>query len=459
MLQMKKLVTPKTGEAVFVLLLTLSLLSIFIIGLGVAPHIPLLLALFILIGYGLLKGVKYRDLEAGMVEGTSSSLGAVYLFFMIGILTSSWMVGGTIPTLMMTSFELVTPQFFFMTIFIVTGIVGISIGSSLTTVATIGVAFFSMAAALDLSLPMAAGAIVSGAFFGDKMSPLSDTTTIASKTVGVDLFEHIKNMGWTTIPAFLISAVLFAILTPSVGELNLAQLEEYKQNILATGLVHGYSWIPIIVLFICTFLRVPAVLTLFISSATALILSRFHSSYTIGEYVDILFGGFETNTGHEAIDALLSKADGLMGMMFTISLVLLALSMGGLLFKLGIIQAILEPFAHRLKTKASVIVGAACTAIGVNLAIGEQYLSILLTGQSFAPHFEKNGLAMKNLSRVMEDAGTVINPLVPWGVCGIFISTTLGIPVMSYIPFAFFCLLSPILTIIFGLTGKTLTKA
>ena len=458
MLEMERAYEPKPWEAALLVIGIILTIGLSIYFLNVAPHIPIILAIVLLIAYGAVRGVSYKEMERGMTTGAGTSLSAIYLFFFIGILVSSWLLSGTIPALMHASFTFVSPTFFLMTVFIVTGIVGISIGSSLTTVATLGVAFFGMGGALDISPAMTAGAIVSGAFFGDKMSPLSDTTTLASQTVGVDLFEHIRNMGWTTIPAFLISATLFAFLSPNVGDVNMDQLNAFIVGLEETGLIHWYSWIPLVLLFALTIFRLPAVVTLALSSFVAIGLSFLHTNEGLGYVMNTLFGGYVASTGNEAIDALLSKG-GLMSMMFTIALVVLALSMGGLLFKLGIIQSLLSTVAHKLKSASSVIVGAALTAIGINLTIGEQYLSILLTGQSFAPHFEQNGLAAKNLSRVMEDAGTVINPLVPWSVCGIFIADALGIPVMSYVPFAFFCLLSPVLTIVFGLTGKTLTAA
>lgn len=456
MLQMKASHQPTIGEAVLVLLGVVGILGLFMIGFETAPQIPLLFTIFALLGYGLLKGVSFQRLEAGMIEGAHTGVGAVYLFFMIGILVSSWLIGGTIPTIMAASMQLISPSLFYLAIFVITGIVGISIGSSLTTVATIGLTFFSIAMLYDLNAAITAGAIVSGAFFGDKMSPLSDTTTIASKTVGVDLFEHIQNMLYTTIPAFVISAIFFWWVSPQAETMDMTAIDAYRVALEETGLVHGYSWIPLIALFILVILKVPAILSMFISSVLAIALSYLHQSTTVQALFGILLNGFQLQSTNEALVSLLSKG-GLMSMMFTVSLVLLALSMGGLLFTLGIVQTLLTAISHRLRSVGSVITGAALTAIGINVTIGEQYLSILLTGQSFAPYFEKNGLAMKNLSRVMEDAGTVINPLVPWSVCGIFIATTLGVPTVDYLPFAIFCLVSPVLTILFGWTGKTLT--
>lgn len=448
---------PRFLEASFITILIIAIMAYSIGYLKATPHIPIFLVIAILLAYGLLKKVPFRDLEGGMIAGASAGLGAVFIFFFIGILISSWIMGGTIPTLIYYGFLTVSPNFFFAIVFLICSIVGISIGSSLTTVATVGVAFMGIAGAMDISLIITAGAIVSGAFFGDKMSPLSDTTNLASGTVGVDLFEHIKNMGWTTIPAFLISFVLYAIISPTGAATSFETVEQFKGGLLSTGLIHWYTLLPIVVLVIMTFYKAPAVITLAVVSIIGVGLGSLLDPVPASDVFKILFDGFVSQTGNKEVDALLTRG-GMNSMLFTIALVLLALTMGGLLFTLGIIQSILAKVESLFKSAGSVITGAAITGIGVNTLIGEQYLSILLTGEAFKAQFAKVGLAPKNLSRVMEDAGTVVNPLVPWSVCGIFITSVLGISTLDYLPFTFFCLLGPILTILFGWSGKTLTK-
>ncbi|MCT1539027.1 MULTISPECIES: Na+/H+ antiporter NhaC [Lysinibacillus] len=448
---------PRFLEASFITILIIVIMAYSIGYLKATPHIPIFLVIALLLAYGLLKKVPFRDLEGGMIAGASAGLGAVFIFFFIGILISSWIMGGTIPTLIYYGFLTVSPNFFFAIVFLICSIVGISIGSSLTTVATVGVAFMGIAGAMDISLTITAGAIVSGAFFGDKMSPLSDTTNLASGTVGVDLFEHIKNMGWTTIPAFLISFVLYAIISPTGAATSFETVEQFKGGLLSTGLIHWYTLLPIVVLVIMTFYKAPAVITLAVVSIIGVGLGSLLDPVPASDVFKILFDGYVSQTGNKEVDALLTRG-GMNSMLFTIALVLLALTMGGLLFTLGIIQSILAKVESLFKSAGSVITGAAITGIGVNTLIGEQYLSILLTGEAFKAQFAKVGLAPKNLSRVMEDAGTVVNPLVPWSVCGIFIASVLGISTLDYLPFTFFCLLGPILTILFGWSGKTLTK-
>lgn len=439
---------PSLKLALSFFFLIIVLISYFIIFLETVPHIPIIVGIFMLIGYGLISRISFKDLEAGMVAGATAGMGAIFLFFLIGILISSWMMSGTIPTLIYTGFSFVTGTWFYAVVFAITGIIGISLGSSLTTTATIGVAFIGMATAIDASLAITAGAIVSGAFFGDKMSPLSDTTNLASSLVQVDLFDHIKHMSFTTIPAFIISFIVYALLSPS-GDLPLHAVNEYKSALVATDLMFWTSWIPLIVLILCTIFRLSAFISLSISSIVATILAMVMSKLSIASIWGIWFDGYVATTEFEPINELLSKG-GINSMLFTISLVIVALGFGGLLFVTGIIPAILSSFQEKLVKVRSIIISTAATAIGVNVLIGEQYLSILLTGETFKTVYQKDGLPNKMLSRTLEDAGTVINPLVPWSVCGVFIADVLNVPVLTYLPFALFCLLSPVITVIFN---------
>lgn len=457
MFRIKAVQKPSLLEAILVTFVIVFIMNISILKFDSAPHIPLIISILFLMIYGLIKRVSYKELEQGITEGALVGIAATFLFFFIGMLIASWMMAGTIPTLIYVGFNIVTPKFFLAIVFIVTAIVGISVGSSLTTVGTVGVAFIGIASAIDISLAMTAGAIVSGAFFGDKMSPLSDTTNMASSILQVDLFDHIKNMGWTTLPAFIISFILFAILSPDISAADITNMEAFKQGLLDTGLVHWYAAvIPIVVLIVFSLMKAPALLALAAGTLSAIIVSFFHTIHPLKDLLGILFEGFTSNTGVEEIDELLTRG-GMESMFFTIGIVLLALSLGGLLFTLGIVPKLLSAIEKSLKKVSSVIVASALTAIGINVLIGEQYLSILLTGETYQAQYKKVGLDAINLSRVSEDAGTVVNPLVPWSVCGVFITKVLEVPTVAYLPFAFFCLLTPILTILFGITGRTLT--
>lgn len=443
---------PALSESILFFILTIGLISYFLIGLGTEPHIPILIALLLIVMYGLIRKIPFKYLEAGMIAGAKSGMAAIFLFLLIGILISSWMISGTIPVLINTGFTLIGGTWFYAIVFAVTAIIGVSLGSSLTTTATVGVAFIGMGSAMDASLAITAGAIVSGAFFGDKMSPLSDTTNLASTIVQVDLFAHIKHMSLTTIPAFVISFILFAILSPNEA-ITIESLETYRSSLGATGLIHWTSWIPLIFLVFATAFRVPAFISLAASSVIATLLARMTSGLMWSDIWGIWFNGYTAETGFEPVDSLLTKG-GINSMLFTISLVILALGFGGLLFVTGIIPTLLSSFQQKLQKVRAIIASTAATALGVNVLIGEQYLSVMLTGETFKGVYQQSGLSNKVLARTLEDAGTVINPLVPWSVCGVFIADVLGVSVLTYLPFAFFCLLSPVITVIFG--GRTL---
>lgn len=250
MFAFKSLLNMPRFEAIAVALALVAAMGYTIISLEWLPHMSIVTAIVVLLLYGLMRGLKYQDMQNGMIGAVGQGMGAIYLFFFIGLMVSALMMSGAIPTLMYYGFGLISPTYFYFSAFALCSIIGISIGSSLTTCATVGVAFMGMAAAFHADMAMTAGAIVSGAFFGDKMSPLSDTTGISASIVGIDLFEHIKNMMYTTVPAWLISAALMLWLLPNVAAHDMNSVEAFRAQLEATGLVHAYSLIPFALLVI-----------------------------------------------------------------------------------------------------------------------------------------------------------------------------------------------------------------
>ena len=450
---------PSKKEAVISILIVFFILGFPMIAIrDMVPHIPILLALICLIVYGRARGISFDKMQDSMAESVHTSMGAIYLFFFIGILVTALMISGAIPSLIYFGLNIISSKTFYLSSFLATAIIGIAIGSSLTTVATLGVALMSISNAFGLNPAITAGAIVSGAFFGDKMSPLSDTTGIAASIVGIDLFDHIKNMMYTTIPAFIVSAIAFNLMSLGQDAASLDGIESFRSSILATGLVHPYSLLAFGVLILLSIRRIPAVLTLIYTSLASLLISKLHSSYSMGQLAKFFFDGFSMDGLSQDIGSLVSRG-GISSMFFTMTIVILALSLGGLLFGLGIIPSILNSLNQVLDSPSRVSTCVVATALGVNLIVGEQYLSILLAGRTFKPIYDQLGLHPKNLSRTLEDSGTVINPLVPWGVCGAFSTSMLGVATLSYLPFAIFCYTSLILTIVVGLTGLTMTRS
>lgn len=450
---------PSKKEAVISILIVFFILGFPMIAIrDMVPHIPILLALICLIVYGRARGISFDKMQDSMAESVHTSMGAIYLFFFIGILVTALMMSGAIPSLIYFGLNIISSKTFYLSSFLATAIIGIAIGSSLTTVATLGVALMSISNAFGLNPAITAGAIVSGAFFGDKMSPLSDTTGIAASIVGIDLFDHIKNMMYTTIPAFIVSAIAFTLMSLGQDAASLDGIESFRSSILATGLVHPYSLLAFGVLILLSIKRIPAVLTLIYTSLASLLISKLHSSYSMGQLAKFFFDGFSMDGLSQDIGSLVSRG-GISSMFFTMTIVILALSLGGLLFGLGIIPSILSSLNQVLDSPSRVSTCVVATALGVNLIVGEQYLSILLAGKTFKPIYDQLGLHPKNLSRTLEDSGTVINPLVPWGVCGAFSTSMLGVATLAYLPFAIFCYTSLILTVIVGLTGLTMTRS
>ncbi|MGE7876816.1 Na+/H+ antiporter NhaC [Peribacillus muralis] len=439
-------------EAICVLAMLFLIIAIGIIRYELVPHIPIIAAILFLFVYGKIKKLPFSIMEGAIVKGAVSGMGAIYIFFFIGMLISIWMASGTIPTIMYYGFDWISGKYFYAVTFLVCSLIGLCIGSSLTTSATVGVAFIGMAAALDLSLAITAGAIISGAFLGDKMSPLSDSTNLASGTVGVPLFEHINNMQWTTIPGFIISLIIFYFLSPNVKVARVEEIEAMTKALEMETNISLWSLLPFVIILVMALKKMSAIPTLSAGIVSAAVIAFIQTpSLTVVKLADILYGGFVLKSGVEQLDTILSRG-GIESMMFSVSMVLLALAMGGLLFELGVIPSILHAVQDSLTSIAKVISATVFAGIGVNFLVGEQYLSVILPGKAFQQKYEDLGLQPKTLGRVLEDAGTVVNPLVPWGVCGVFLTKVLGVPTMEYAPFAFFCLLCPVLSLIAGFT-------
>ncbi|MDO5056309.1 MAG: Na+/H+ antiporter NhaC [Lautropia sp.] len=458
MLKIQPLIEMPRTEAFLVSAVLVAVMGHVIIAVGWLPHMALLMAIVFLLIYGMVRGLRYADMQSRMIASVGQGMGAIYLFFFIGLLVSAMMMSGAIPTLMYYGFGLVSPAYFYLSAFVLCSLIGVSIGSSLTTCATIGVAFMGMSVAFHASPAITAGAIVSGAFFGDKMSPLSDTTGISASMVGIDLFEHIRNMAYTTVPAWLLTAGLLTWAVPEVVAGNLAHAEVFREQLLKTGLVHGYALLPFVLLLVLAIRKVNAIVSMIATIFLALAITMVQGPIDVATLGAWLYGGpkFEGDLGEVA--KLISRG-GIESMFFTQAIVILGLSLGGLLFALGVIPSLLDGMRSFLTSAGRATFCVAMTSVGVNVLIGEQYLSILLSGETFKPVYEKLGLHPRNLARTLEDAGTVINPLVPWSVCGVFISQVLGVSVWDYLPYAFFCYLCLALTLAAGWTGLTLSRA
>lgn len=452
---MKKLSIRESFTLLFLLLI---MIGISIIKFKLDPQTPLLLAITLLIIWGRFRKHSWEDIHNGIQNGIKTGIIPMIIFILIGALIAVWIASGIIPSMMVVGFKLLNPSFFVPSVFLICAIVGTSIGSALTTVSTIGLAFLGMGTAMGFSPGLVAGAIVSGSVFGDKMSPLSDSTNLAAAIAEVDLFKHIKNLMWTTIPSLIISTVLFFFLGMNKQLATTNQVAGLTKVIEENFQISWLAVVPIIFIFISSWKRIPAIPTLLINIALSIALLKIQApKFTLSEISSYIQEGYVSTTGNEIIDALLSRG-GVQSMMWSISLIILALALGGLLMEFNIIDTVMSPISNTRLSIGNLILVTTLSAIGVNALVGEQYLAIVLPGNAFKKTYRKMGLSPLALSRVLEDGGSVINSLIPWGVSGVFISTALGVPTLAYLPYAFFCLLSPILTVISGYTTIGIKK-
>lgn len=440
------------GEAIAILAILLIILGTAVIKFALSPEVPVLFTVLLLSFWARFRGFTWNDVQDGIKEGINVAIIPIFIFILIGSLIGLWIQAGIIPSIMVLGFKLINGSFFVPSVFIVCAIVGSAIGSGFTTISTVGIALFGIGASMNANPALVAGAIVSGAVFGDKMSPLSDSTNLSSAIAESELFAHIKNMMWSTIPAFLVSLLLFWILGNS-GQMNMGKISHTVAVLSANFSITWWAVIPVLLMLICSWKKVPAIPTLFINIvATVIMIFIEKPGYSVADLNGIIMTGFVAKTNDATVNALLTRG-GISNMMGTVALIISTLSLGGMLMKFGVVQNAMAPLVKHLRKPGRLITATILSGISINLFVGEQYLSVILPGQAFKPAFKQVGLAPLALSRVLEDGGSVINYLIPWGVAGSFAASTLGVPVLSFLPFAFFSLLSPVFSILSGITG------
>jgi Na+:H+ antiporter, NhaC family len=441
---------------------------------GGPNQIALILSAAVGIVIGITNGYDWKALERGIVHGISLAMGAILILLMVGALIGSWILAGVVPTMIYYGLALLTPAVFYAAACVICAIVSLATGSSWTTAGTVGVALVGIAAAQDLNLGMAAGAIISGAYFGDKMSPLSDTTNLAPAMAGTDLFTHIRHMMWTTLPSLAIALVIFAVIgLRGTAPTDTTTVEGIRDAITGAFVVGPHLLIPMVVVLGLVIGRMPALPALLIGALTGCLFAILFQQQAVLGYVDdpalptvvallkgawiSLFDGFELQSGNVALDELLSRG-GMSGMLSTVWLILSAMMFGAVMETTGMLQRIAASILTAVRGTGSLITATLATAIGMNIVASDQYIAIVLPGRMFRAEYARRGLAPKNLSRALEGSGTVTSPLVPWNTCGAFMAQTLGVATFAYLPFAFFNLLVPVVNAIYGFTGFTLER-
>lgn len=440
------------SEAIIILMIMLIILGGAIIGFKLPPQVPILVCICLLCFWANFCNFNWAFINQGIQKGVSVAVIPIFIFILIGSLIGLWIKAGIIPSIMYFGFHSLSGSFFVPSVFLACSIVGAAIGSGLTTISTLGIALFGIGASMHANMPLVAGAIISGGVFGDKMSPISDSTNLASAVAGSELFAHIKNMTWSTVPAFLVSLFLYWILG-SAGHINNSVILKTSTVLSQNFIISWWTLLPLFLIVICAWRKVPSIPTLFINIAATIIIIFIKNPHeNVKELVQIITTGFVAKTASPSVNALLTRG-GINSMMGTVFMVISTLSLGELLIEFGIINSALNPLIKHLHKPGSLILTTILSGIGVNLVVGAQYLSVILPGEAFKDSFNKMGLSPLALSRVLEDGGTVINYIIPWGVSAMFVSTTLGIPVIQFMPFVFFSLLSPVFSVISGFTG------
>ena len=432
-----------------------------------ANQIALILSASIAAIIAIKNGYTWKEVETGIVKGIGMGMRAILILLAVGALIGTLIMSGTVPAMIYYGLNILSPSIFYFTACVICAIASLSIGSSWTVAGTLGVALMGIATGLGLSPSVTAGAIISGAYFGDKMSPLSDTTNLAPAIAGTDLFSHIRHMVWTTGPSLVIALIIFLIMgLNSNAEGNADGLALIQSTLQNTFNISVVSFVPIVVIFVLAYKKMPAFPTILIGALLAGLFSILLQPEVVSNFVNqpelsnsltllsgvwtALHSGFVLESGVPMVDDLLTRG-GMASMLNTIWLVICALTFGAVLETAQLLNKIVEKVLTFANSTGSLIVTTIATCIGINIIAADQYISIVLPGRMYRAEFKRRKLAARNLSRALEDSGTITSPLIPWNTCGAYMSAALGIATFSYLPFCFFNLVNAIIAIIYAL--------
>ncbi|PIC63791.1 Na+/H+ antiporter NhaC [Sporosarcina sp. P13] len=421
---------------------------------------PLLIGVFAAALVARAAGFDWDAIQKMMVNGVSRALPAVFILLLIGIIVGSWMASGVIPTIIFYGLSLIHPSLFIPVVAVVTGIVSITLGSSFTSIATVGLAFMAIGEGLGFPAGLVGGAVISGAFFGDKLSPLSDTTNIAPAMVETDVFAHIKHMLWDTIPAFLIAIIMYWFVGNTyagVGAANSDVIDGIKAGLSDLFLIHPLLLLLPVLTIVLMMLRVPAIPALAGVGVLGGVVAVLVQDTTVSQIIQVMTSGFAVDSDIAAIDSLLNRG-GMTSMLSTVALLVIATALGGILEESGSFEILTRKMMARVRSTGSLILTTIFSTFVVAFASGAQFLAIVLPSRTFVSKYKEMNIDTKNLSRCVESAGTVGINLVPWGVPAVFAAGIFGISPGEFIPYAFFVFLVPLINVLFGFTGWTITK-
>ena len=421
---------------------------------------------------GILYGNNWKDILEGISKSIKSVTPSIIILLLIGSLAGTWLISGIVPAMIYYGLQILNPEIFLFATAIITAIVSLATGSSWSTIATIGIALLGIGQALGLPLGLIGGAIISGAYFGDKMSPLSDTTNLAPAMAGTDLFTHIRYMMYTTIPSFSIALILFLIIGFRSNIIGTENIDELLQTLNTSFNITPWLFVVPVLVIILIVKKTPAIPALLAGSVLGGVFAILfqpniiteisgEASVTISSSYKAVINAMSTDisitTNNNQINDLLTSG-GMYGMLNTIWLIICAMIFGGILESTGLLRRIAEPIINYAKSTGSLVATTTGTCIFFNITASDQYISIVVPGRMFADSYKEKGLAPENLSRTLEDSGTVTSVLIPWNTCGATQSAVLGVATLSYLPYCFFNLISPIMTIIYAYLGIKIKK-
>ena len=417
-------------------------------------HIAMLSSLGVTILVLYLQKCPWEKIEEAIIHGGKLMIPTALILYSIGALMGSWIASGTVPMIIYWGLKLISPSMFLFTACLACVVTSLATGSSWSAIGTAGVALMGVGMGLGINPAMTAGAIVSGSAFGDKMSPLSDTTNLAPAVAEGDLFDHIKSMMYTTVPGVLIALVVFFVLGMNTGGTATSEtVTQIMSSLEATFNLSFITLIPPVIVLGMALKKKPAFPILLISAFSAMFLAMVLQGFDLVEMAGIMQDGFVSNTGNVEMDKLLSRG-GLVNMNYTCSLGIIAMVYGGILEKLGVLEVCLEKMKFVSKSVGTLVCSTVVGCIILNMVTASQYMSIILGGRLFIGEYKKKDMLPQTLSRTLEDSGTVTSLIVPWNVDGAFAAATLGVSVGAFLPFAVFNWVVPIIAIIYGFTGK-----
>ena len=453
---------PKLWEALLVLGLLIAVLAVGIIVYGVDTHIPMFVGTIAAALMALRLGYEWKAVEKSMLDGIYKALQSIIILAIIGILTGVWLDAGVVPTMIYYGLKVLSPQIFFVGALLICSITALATGTSWGTMGTMGVALMGIGYGLGMNPAITAGAIISGAYFGDKMSPLSDTNNLAPAMSGTDVMTHVKFMLPSTIVTYVASVVFFLVMglmQYQGGEADMSSVETLSAALKDMFNINPLLLLPPLVVIVAVALKMPAIPGIVLGIITGAVVGMvFQPECTLGSLFSCGMNGFSCETGIYEIDELLNSG-GLMNMMFSISMTIIAMMFGGIMEDTHQLEVIVNQLKRMVKSPAGLVTLTEATCVVSNATMPEQYISIVVPGRMYADEYRKMDLHPATLSNALESAGTVTSALIPWNTCGVFILGTLNIGVAQYAPFAIFNWLMPLMTIAMAFLGLTVADS